>query len=117
MVFLMSQRKNRKVVERLKVLLTGVLPAAAAAAAALATVLVSAAFSVARAAEPPASQRGAKANEDSPEELRRQADETVAAAKKAGENGMALAKAIQAGDSAAANTFVGQDVNVGGKPT
>ena len=50
-------------------------------------------------------------------EDKRKADETIAAARKAGENGEKLAKAIKDGDASTANTYVGQEINVGGKPT
>jgi hypothetical protein len=51
-----------------------------------------------------------------PPEDKRTADEIVAAAKKAGEAGEKVAKAVRAGDEATAKSMIGADINVGGEP-
>ena len=51
------------------------------------------------------------------EELKQEADRIVAAAKRAGENAVKLAAHVKAGDAAAANKMIGQEINIGGKQT
>ena len=52
-----------------------------------------------------------------PPEDKRTADEIEAAAKQAGENGVEFAKAVRAGDEAAARSMIGADINIGGERT
>jgi hypothetical protein len=51
-----------------------------------------------------------------PPDDKRTADEIEAAAKKAGENGEKLAKAVRDGNENVAKSMIGAEVNVGGRP-